>query len=229
MQSEEGKQQTVVAGKASLKTTGKMGDVMKESSEIALTYAKKYLEQLSPGNLFFNDAALHMHIPEGATPKDGPSAGVTMVTSMLSLALNVRVPDDLAMTGELTLTGKVLPIGGVKEKVIAAKRGKVRRVLLPWDNQRDWTELDDAIKEGVTPQFCKEYADVWRAVVEPAPVSSSSDSTTTAAINTAAPAGSSSPLPATTPGAEKKEKRKRSPRAPKVQPEAADAAVAEHT
>lgn len=151
---------------ASLKTTGKMGEVMKESTEIALTYAKRHLKILDANNDFFTGAVLHMHIPEGATPKDGPSAGVTMVTSLLSLALNRPVPDDLAMTGEITLTGKVLPIGGVKEKVIAAKRSKVTRVLLPVDNKRDWEELEDAVKEGVTPTFCTTYDDVWKAVTK---------------------------------------------------------------
>lgn len=150
--------------KLSLTTTGKMGEVMKESTEIALTYAKRYLKQLAPENSYFDGVKLHMHIPEGATPKDGPSAGVTMVTSLLSLALEHTIPASVAMTGELTLTGKVLPIGGVKEKVIAAKRSRVSHVLLPEGNKRDWDELDRAVKAGMTVAFCSEYADVWREV-----------------------------------------------------------------
>jgi ATP-dependent Lon protease len=126
------------------------------------------VQKVDPGNTFFGGGvALHMHIPEGATPKDGPSAGVTMVTSLLSLALNKVVPADLAMTGEVTLTGKVLAIGGVKEKVIAAKRSRVTRVLLPDDNRRDWQELDAAIKEGMEATFCAQYADVYKAVWGP--------------------------------------------------------------
>jgi Lon-like ATP-dependent protease len=149
-----------------LKSTGKMGDVMKESTEIALTFAKQFLGQVAPDNSFFSGVALHIHIPEGATPKDGPSAGVTLVTSLLSLALQRVVSSEVAMTGEVTLTGKVLAIGGVKEKVIAAKRSGVTRVLLPDDNRRDWDELEAQIKEGVVPTFCKEYRDVFKAVFE---------------------------------------------------------------
>ncbi len=131
------------------------------------SYAKRYIAQVDPSNTFFSHGvALHMHIPEGATPKDGPSAGVTMVTSLLSLALNRVVSGDLAMTGEVTLTGKVLAIGGVKEKVIAAKRSRVTHVLLPDDNRRDWDELEAPIKEGMTVTFCKQYSDVYKAVFE---------------------------------------------------------------
>ncbi len=123
---------------------------------------------MDPGNTFFGaGVALHMHIPEGATPKDGPSAGVTMVTSLLSLALNKVVPANLAMTGEVTLTGKVLAIGGVKEKIIAAKRSRVTHVLLPDDNRRDWQELDAAIKQDMEVTFCVHYDDVYKAVWGP--------------------------------------------------------------
>jgi Lon-like ATP-dependent protease len=158
------KESESTAKPATLKTTGKMGEVMKESTDIALTYAKIFLEGLDEKNAFFDGAILHMHIPEGATPKDGPSAGVTMVTSLLSLALNKTVPAGLAMTGEITLTGKVLPVGGIKEKVIAAKRSGVDRVLLPQDNKRDWDLLDENIREGVSVAFCNVYADVWKAL-----------------------------------------------------------------
>ena len=102
-----------------------------------------------------------MHIPEGATPKDGPSAGCTMVTSLMSLALNKSVRENFAMTGELTLTGKVLPIGGVKEKTIAAKRSGVKTVVFPKDNQKDWEELEDYLKEGLDVHFADYYRDVF--------------------------------------------------------------------
>ena len=163
----------------SLKLTGMMGDVMKESAQISYTFAKVHgqditralLRRSADGALpkrisaeatkkFFDQATLHMHIPEGATPKDGPSAGVTMVTSLMSAALGVPVVKDLAMTGELTLTGRVLPIVGVKEKLIAARRSGVRTVVLPDDNRRDFDELDDTLKEGFAVFFAKEFADV---------------------------------------------------------------------
>jgi Lon-like ATP-dependent protease len=110
---------------ARLKVTGKLGKVMNESSEIALTYARSYLRELEESNTFLEEASMHMNMPEGATPKDGPSAGVTMTSALLSLALDKPVLQDLALTGELTLTGKVLRVGGIKEKAIAAKRENI--------------------------------------------------------------------------------------------------------
>mmetsp|Transcript_15855 Transcript_15855/g.64794 ORF Transcript_15855/g.64794 Transcript_15855/m.64794 type:complete len:866 (-) Transcript_15855:1098-3695(-) len=147
--------------KPGFRTTGQMGDVMKESSEISFSYAKSDLLRRSPSNEFFEKANLHMHIPEGATPKDGPSAGVTMVTSMLSLALGERVSENLAMTGELTLTGVVLPVGGIREKITAAKRSGVTKVILPKLNEKDWDELPDFIKEGISVHFCENYDQVF--------------------------------------------------------------------
>merc|ERR1719231_203305 len=135
---------------------------MKESSTIAHTFARSYLASLEPTNSFLDDASLHIHVPEGATPKDGPSAGVTMVTSLLSLAMGKPARADLAMTGELSLTGRVLPIGGVKEKTIAAKRVGVRHLVFPKANERDFTELPPILQEGVTPHFCQTYDDVYR-------------------------------------------------------------------
>lgn len=149
-------------GGGSIRTTGQMGDVMKESSTISLSYARIYLDKLDPANHYLRDTHLHMHIPEGATPKDGPSAGITMVTSLLSLALDRPCRPDLAMTGELTLTGKVLKIGGVKEKVIAAKRSGVEDIILPADNKRDFDELPDFIKQGVNIHFADMYDDVYK-------------------------------------------------------------------
>ncbi len=102
-----------------------------------------------------------MHIPEGATPKDGPSAGCTMVTSLLSIALNKPVREDIAMTGEVTLTGKILPIGGVKEKTIAAKRSGVKTLIFPKDNKKDYDELQDYIKKGLTVHFADYYKDIY--------------------------------------------------------------------
>lgn len=150
----------------SLIRTGKMGDVMQESSTIAYSYAKSFMYNLDPSNDFFDKTAIHMHIPEGATPKDGPSAGVTMVTSLLSLALNKPVKHNLAMTGELTLTGRVLEIGGVKEKVIAAKRSGVTDVVMPKENKKDWVELEPEIREGITAHFVSEYSELYKIAFE---------------------------------------------------------------
>ncbi|KAJ1912635.1 ATP-dependent Lon protease pim1 [Mycoemilia scoparia] len=133
----------------SLNTTGQLGDVMKESSTLAYTYMRSYITKKYPTNKFFDISSIHLHVPEGATPKDGPSAGITMATSLLSLALDKPVRPDVAMTGELTLTGKVLKIGGLKEKTIAAKRSGVKRILFPKANMADWVELPDHVKEGI--------------------------------------------------------------------------------
>ncbi|KAJ1814729.1 ATP-dependent Lon protease pim1, partial [Coemansia sp. RSA 2598] len=132
-----------------LHTTGQLGDVMKESSVLAYTYVRSLMNRLHPENKFFSNNIIHLHVPEGATPKDGPSAGVTMTTALLSLALNKRVNPNVAMTGELTLTGRVLKIGGLKEKTIAARRSGVKRILFPKANMADWEELPANIKEGI--------------------------------------------------------------------------------
>lgn len=109
-------------GKGRLLTTGQLGDVMRESASIAHTYARSFLHRTAPDNKYFEKTSLHVHVPAGATPKDGPSAGCTIITALLSLALDRPVAPGLAMTGEVSLTGKVLPIGGVKEKLLAARR-----------------------------------------------------------------------------------------------------------
>ncbi|KAF9086275.1 ATP-dependent Lon protease pim1 [Mortierella sp. GBA35] len=144
--------------------TGQMGDVMKESTSIAYTFAKNLVGRRFPENRFFNKAAIHLHVPEGATPKDGPSAGITMTTSLLSLALNKPLDPTIAMTGELTLTGKVLKIGGLKEKTIAAKRSGVKTLIFPQANLPDWEELPENVKEGVTGVPAAWYEDVYKVV-----------------------------------------------------------------
>ena len=144
-----------------LKTTGRMGDVMKESVTISSTVARQMLERYQSGNSFFDDFDIHMHIPEGATPKDGPSAGVTMITSLLSLALDRPVRSDVAMTGEVSLTGKVLAIGGVKEKTVAARRSGISCLIFPEANRRDFNELPDYLKEGLEVHFAEDYQKVF--------------------------------------------------------------------
>ncbi|RZC69768.1 hypothetical protein C5167_032925 [Papaver somniferum] len=148
-------------GKGALHLTGQLGEVMKESAQIAHTVARALFLVKEPDNPFFANTKLHLHVPAGATPKDGPSAGCTMITSMLSLAMKKHVKKDLAMTGEVTLTGKILPIGGVKEKTIAAKRSGVKTVLFPSANKRDYDELAENVKEGLSVHFVDDYSQIF--------------------------------------------------------------------
>ncbi|PXF41943.1 Lon protease-like [Gracilariopsis chorda] len=145
-----------------LKVTGQLGDVMKESTDIALSYARNYMKQFDPSSKFFDACSLHMHVPEGATPKDGPSAGCTMVTALLSLALNRSIRQHVPMTGEVTLTGQVLPVRGSREKTIAAKRAGVKDIILLDGNRKDWDELPDHVSKDITPHFAQHYDDAYR-------------------------------------------------------------------
>jgi ATP-dependent Lon protease len=139
-----------VPGKEGLNLTGKMGDTMKESAAIAMTVARKLaVERYRVAQDWFDFNHIHLHIPEGATPKDGPSAGITMATALLSLMREKVVTDRLVMTGELSLTGQVLPIGGLKEKTIAARRNKARHIIYPKQNLRDLDEIPDYVKKGI--------------------------------------------------------------------------------
>jgi len=146
------------------KLTGQLGDVMKESAEIAYSYVSSHLKQFKGDPKFFDEAFVHLHLPEGATPKDGPSAGITMATGLLSLARNEKISRPMAMTGELTLTGEVLPIGGVREKVIAARRVKIMELIMPEANRRDFDELPEHIREGMTVHFARQFKDVVKIV-----------------------------------------------------------------
>ncbi|KAG4983363.1 hypothetical protein AAZX31_10G138400 [Glycine max] len=148
-------------GKGTLHLTGQLGDVMKESAQIAHTVARRILLEREPENPFFANSKLHLHVPAGATPKDGPSAGSTMTTSLLSLAMKKPVKKDLAMTGEVTLTGKILPIGGVKEKTIAARRSEVKTIIFPSANRRDFDELAPNVKEGLDVHFVDDYMQIF--------------------------------------------------------------------
>ena len=133
---------------------------MKESAQIAYSYVRSVLPQDDPGKTFFDTHQVHLHVPAGATPKDGPSAGITMALALYSLATGQAVRNDIAMTGELTLTGKVLPIGGVKEKTLGAKRVGISELIFPSDNQSDWEELPDHIKEGMEVHFAEYFDDI---------------------------------------------------------------------
>ncbi|MDR3167422.1 MAG: endopeptidase La [Treponema sp.] len=139
-----------VPGKEGLTLTGKMGDIMKESATIAMTVARKLgAERYGLDASWFEKNHIHLHIPEGATPKDGPSAGITMATALLSLMRGKLITDRLVMTGELSLTGQVLPIGGLKEKTIAARRNKAKHIIIPKQNLRDLDEIPDHVKKGI--------------------------------------------------------------------------------
>ena len=143
-----------------LKLTGQLGNVMKESAEIAYSYVLGNAEKLGVRKAFFEKAMIHLHVPAGATPKDGPSAGITMASALVSLAKNRRVRKSLAMSGEISLTGRVLPVGGIKEKVIAARRMKIRNLLLPEANRGDYEELPKYVKKGLKVNFVSDYEEV---------------------------------------------------------------------
>ncbi len=141
---------TYFAGKGGLVLTGQMGDVMKESSQIAFNWARKFvLDRKAKKADWFDKNIIHLHIPEGATPKDGPSAGITMATTFVSLFMNKKIKPNLAMTGELSLTGQVLPIGGLREKTVAAKRNKIKTIIIPKANERDLEEIPENVKKGI--------------------------------------------------------------------------------
>jgi ATP-dependent Lon protease len=151
---------TSIAGNPGFKQTGQLGGVMVESSEIAYTYVRSLFKDNDKQKAFFNSSFIHLHVPAGATPKDGPSAGITMACAIYSLVVNKPIKRSLAMTGELTLSGLVMPIGGVKEKLIAAKRAKVKHIIFPAENEADFEELDEHIKKGVTPYFVRTFDEV---------------------------------------------------------------------
>ena len=146
------------------KQTGSLGDVMKESAEIAYSHVVAHLKDYGCDADFFETSMVHLHVPEGATPKDGPSAGITMATALVSLARKQRIRRPLAMSGELTLTGQVLAVGGIREKVIAARRSKIMELILPHANKRDFDELPDYLREGMTVHFARSYREVFECV-----------------------------------------------------------------
>ena len=150
----------VMPGKGELILTGQLGDVMKESAQAGITYIRSIASDYNVGPEFFQENDIHVHIPEGAVPKDGPSAGITMATAILSAIIKKPVRADLAMTGEITLRGRVLPIGGLKEKLLAAKYAKIKEVLVPAENKPDIQELDKEITDGLTVTFVSSMKEV---------------------------------------------------------------------
>ncbi len=150
----------VMPGKGELKMTGQMGDVMKESAQTALTYVRSVCPSYQVADDYFEKHDIHIHIPEGAVPKDGPSAGITMATAMLSAVTERKVSAAVAMTGEITLRGRVLPIGGLKEKILAAKMAHMKTVLVPDKNRPDIAELSKEITRGLNIVFVKHMEEV---------------------------------------------------------------------
>ena len=150
----------VMPGKGELMLTGQLGDVMKESAQAGITYIRSIASEYKVEPEFFQENDIHVHIPEGAVPKDGPSAGITMATAILSAIIKKPVRADLAMTGEITLRGRVLPIGGLKEKLLAAKYAKIKEVLVPAENKPDIQELDKEITDGLTITFVSSMKEV---------------------------------------------------------------------
>ncbi|MGQ9673323.1 MAG: endopeptidase La [Candidatus Aminicenantales bacterium] len=152
---------TKMKGKGNLSLTGSLGDVMKESAQAALSYARAHAEEYGIDPNFFTEHDFHIHIPEGAIPKDGPSAGITIATALISVCTSTKVKRDVAMTGEITLRGNVLPIGGVKEKVLAAQRAGVRRIILPAPNKKDLVDIPRKIKKEIEFIFVEEIKEVF--------------------------------------------------------------------
>ena len=151
---------TRMPGKGQVKLTGSLGDVMKESSSVALSYIRSIAHRIGIESNIFDESDFHIHVPSGAVPKDGPSAGVTMLTSLVSLLIDKPVQTDLAMTGEATLRGAVLPVGGIKEKVLAAHRAGIRTVILPSRNRKDLPNIPETIQADMTIHFCSQMHEV---------------------------------------------------------------------
>src|SRR5262249_13073078 len=163
---------TLMSGRGRLKLTGKLGDVMQESAQAAMSYVRSRAHMFGIPRDFYRHLDLHIHVPEGAIPKDGPSAGITMATSLISALTQIPVRYDIAMTGEITLRGKVLPIGGVKEKMLAAHRAGIRTLILPKDNQKDLTEIPTNIREEFTVHLVETMDEVLQIALTrpPAPL-----------------------------------------------------------
>jgi ATP-dependent Lon protease len=157
-----------MAGSSQLTLTGQLGDVMKESARIGLSWFRANAPRFGVDPQFYKDAEIHLHVPAGAIPKDGPSAGITMVTAVASALSGRPVNGDLAMTGEITLSGRVLPVGGIKEKVLAAKRLGINTVILPAQNEKNVREdLTDELREGLTVHYVSDMDEVLELALAP--------------------------------------------------------------
>ena len=142
-------------GKGELKLTGNLGNVMKESATTALTWVQANAKKIGIDNSLFSSKNIHIHVPEGAVPKDGPSAGITMMTAIASTLTGRKIKPYLAMTGEITLRGQVLPVGGIKEKVLAAKRSGIKEIIMCWQNEKDVEEINQKFIAGINFHYVK--------------------------------------------------------------------------
>jgi ATP-dependent Lon protease len=156
---------TLLRGSKGLRLTGQLGDVMRESARAAQSFVWSHAEELGIDPALFRNSGVHVHVPAGAVPKDGPSAGVAMVTALTSLYTGVPVRSDTAMTGEVTLTGLVLPVGGIKEKVLAARRAGMRHVVLPKDNEVDLRDVPEEVRNELQFTFAERVEDVLAAAL----------------------------------------------------------------
>jgi len=159
-------------GSGKMRLTGKLGEVMKESAELALTYMRANAASFGVDQSVFKDSDLHLHVPQGATPKDGPSAGVTMFTALASLLTNRRVRGDLAMTGEITLRGMILPVGGIKDKVLAAHRSGIKQIILPERNRKDLPDIPEAVQRDLQIHFVSRISELLELALDPTPAAS---------------------------------------------------------
>jgi ATP-dependent Lon protease len=161
-----------MSGQKGLTLTGHLGDVMKESAQAALSHIRARARQLGIPEDFFEKLDIHVHVPAGAVPKDGPSAGVTLATALASLLTGRTIRHDLAMTGEITLRGRVLPVGGVKEKVLGAHRAGIKTVILPKRNEKDLEDVPEAIRKDMQFVFVDKIDEVFEKALSPAEASS---------------------------------------------------------
>ena len=157
-------------GKGRMKTTGKLGDVMKESIDAANSYVRSISTEVGIKPPKFDKTDIHVHVPEGATPKDGPSAGLAMVTSIVSVLTGIPIRKDLAMTGEVTLRGNALPIGGLKEKLLAALRGGIKTVLIPEENEKDLVDIPENVKSSLEIIAVKNVSEVLKIALTETPI-----------------------------------------------------------
>ena len=178
-----------------MKTTGKLGDVMKESIEAASSYVRSIAPQIGVKPTKFDKIDIHVHVPDGATPKDGPSAGLAMVTSIVSVLTQIPVRKDIAMTGEVSLRGNAMPIGGLKEKLLAALRGGIKTVLIPVENERDLPEIPDNVKQGLTIIPVSHVSEVLKLALvrQPEPIEWDEEAEEAAALARAKPAEGGAP------------------------------------
>jgi ATP-dependent Lon protease len=184
---------TVVDGKGKLTLTGKLGDVMQESAQAAMSYIRSRAVRLGLPRDFYRNIDVHIHVPEGAIPKDGPSAGITIATAIASALSRIPVRRDLAMTGEITLRGKVLPIGGLKEKLLAAHRAGLFEAILPKENEKDVAEVPENLRTAMKLHFVENMDQVLALALESPLPQISTETETIASITTPTPSASDIP------------------------------------